>query len=81
MSSCDFDDALIVSHHAGMDLVGTELGTPVIAVDGVASFGPVLTPRPHGQAAAELWDAVLVLAKTDSFFELNRSRTRDPIHD
>jgi 2-hydroxychromene-2-carboxylate isomerase len=81
MSTRDYDDALIASHHSGMDLVGTEVGTPVIAVEGVAFFGPVLTPRPHGKAAADLWDAVLVLAKTDGFFELKRSRTRGPIHD
>jgi len=28
-----------------------------------------------------LWDGVLLIAGTDGFFELKRSRTRDPIFD
>jgi predicted DsbA family dithiol-disulfide isomerase len=32
-------------------------------------------------AAARLWDGVLLIAGTDGFFELKRSRTRDPIFD
>jgi hypothetical protein len=29
----------------------------------------------------KLWDGVLLIAGTDGFFELKRSRTRDPIFD
>jgi hypothetical protein len=36
---------------------------------------------PRGQAAARLQDGVMLVAKTDGFFELKRSRTRDPIFD
>jgi hypothetical protein len=32
-------------------------------------------------AAARLWDGVLLLSAADGFFELKRSRTRDPIFD
>jgi hypothetical protein len=31
--------------------------------------------------APRLWDGVLLVAVTDGFFELKRSRTRDPIFD
>ena len=65
----------------GMDRVGYEVGTPVISVDGVSFFGPVVSPIPRGEAAARLWDGVLAVAGTDGFFELKRSRTRDPIFD
>ncbi|MCW2748266.1 MAG: oxidoreductase [Nocardioidaceae bacterium] len=76
-----YDEALIKSHHEGMDQVGEEVGTPVISVDGVAFFGPVVVPAPKGDAAGKLWDGVLLVAGTDGFFELKRSRTRDPIFD
>jgi 2-hydroxychromene-2-carboxylate isomerase len=81
MTSKAFDDELKKSHHAGMDQVGMDVGTPVVSVGGVAFFGPVVSPTPRGEAAGRLWDGVLLVAGTDGFFELKRSRTRDPIFD
>jgi 2-hydroxychromene-2-carboxylate isomerase len=79
--STEYDEALRASHKDGMDRVGYEVGTPVISVDGTSFFGPVVSPIPRGEDAARLWDGVLLVAKTDGFFELKRSRTRDPIFD
>jgi len=76
-----YDDALKKSHHAGIDLVGMEVGTPVIAVEGTAFFGPVVTPAPKGEAAGRLWDGVRLVAGTDGFFEIKRTRDRGPIFD
>jgi protein-disulfide isomerase-like protein with CxxC motif len=81
MDTDEYDEALRKSHHAGMDQVGYEVGTPVISVEGVAFFGPVVSPIPRGEAAGLLWDGVRLVAGTDGFFELKRSRTRDPIFD
>lgn len=81
MESTDYDDALKKSHHAGMDQVGMDVGTPVISVQGVAFFGPVVTPAPKGEDAGRLWDGVLLVAGTDGFYEIKRTRERDPVFD
>jgi 2-hydroxychromene-2-carboxylate isomerase len=79
MDSTEYDDALRASHRDGMDRVGYEVGTPVISVNGTSIFGPVVSPIPRGEDAARLWDGVMLVTATDGFFELKRSRTRDPI--
>jgi 2-hydroxychromene-2-carboxylate isomerase len=80
-TSTEFDDALRKSHHEGMDPVGYDVGTPVIHVGGVAFFGPVVTPTPKGEKAGQLWDGVVLVAGTEGFFELKRSRDQAPIFD
>ena len=79
--STEFDEELRASHHRGMDPVGMDVGTPTIHVDGVAFFGPVITPVPKGEAAGKLWDGVVLVAGTPGFYELKRSRDQDPIFD
>jgi 2-hydroxychromene-2-carboxylate isomerase len=81
MDSTEYDEAVRASHKEGIDRVGYEVGTPVITVKGTSIFGPVVSPIPRGEAAGRLWDGVLLIAETDGFFELKRSRTRDPIFD
>lgn len=72
------DEQLRASHQRAIDLVGDEVGTPVISVDGVAFFGPVLSPAPRGEAAGRLWDGCALVAGTPGFFELKRSRDVEP---
>lgn len=74
-----YDRALRRSHREGIDLVGTDVGTPVIALKETAFFGPVVTPAPKGEAAGRLWDGCLLVAGTPGFYEIKRTRTQGPI--
>ncbi|MET9090555.1 DsbA family protein [Streptomyces cyaneofuscatus] len=81
-----YDTQLRASHQEGIDKVGQEVGTPVVAVPGadgeqVAFFGPVVTPAPKGEEAAKLWDGTLLVASIPGFYEIKRTRTQGPIFD
>lgn len=81
-----YDAQLRASHNEGIEKVGQEVGTPVIAVPGadgeqVAFFGPVVTPAPKGEDAAKLWDGTLMVASIPGFYEIKRTRTQGPIFD
>lgn len=77
----EYDEQMRASHFDGINRVGQDVGTPVIAVDGVAFFGPVISPAPKGVQAVSLWDGVVAVASYPGFFEIKRSRTVDPIFD
>ncbi|WP_277452165.1 DsbA family protein [Janibacter sp. DB-40] len=77
----EHDEFLRESHQRAIDLVGDDVGTPVISVGEVAFFGPVVSPVPKGEDAGRLFDGCVLVAGTDGFFELKRTRTRDPIFD
>jgi predicted DsbA family dithiol-disulfide isomerase len=81
--SIEYDEALRESHDRGMAPVGLDVGTPVIHAPGpdgrtIAFFGPVVTPAPKGEAAGRLWDGVLLVAGTEGFYEIKRTRDARP---
>lgn len=76
--SDEHDAALRASHGAAIDLVGQDVGTPVVAIGGVGFFGPVVTPAPKGAAAGRLWDGLALVTSVPGFYELKRTRTDGP---
>ncbi|MDQ3640686.1 MAG: hypothetical protein M3450_04255 [Actinomycetota bacterium] len=65
-----------------IELVGPEVGVPILVFrddDATAAiFGPVVSPTPRGEEALALWDHVVALAWSPSFYELKRSRVGAP---
>ncbi|GHJ26725.1 DSBA oxidoreductase [Streptomyces hygroscopicus subsp. sporocinereus] len=74
-TATDYDQALRVSHHAGVDRIDARIGTPVVAItppDGTqrAFFGPVLNATPARADAIRLWEATLLMVGVPAFREL-----------
>ena len=78
----EMDKPIRKSMEEAVALYGTEdIGVPLLVLEGdvnIALSGPLLTPTPHGQEAAELWDALVTLAKSRSFYELKKHRNAGP---
>lgn len=77
-ASDEQDADLRASHQRAIDLVGDDVGTPVVSVNGVSFFGPVVTPAPKGEAAGLLWDGCVLVAGTPGFYEIKRTRDASP---
>jgi hypothetical protein len=69
------DEYLVESHYEGQDRVGTEAGSPILAIgDGPGFFGPVVVPIPEGESAEKLFDAIRLLSAVPEFSELKTAR-------
>ena len=77
MDDSSFDESIKKSHHAGMDQVGNDVGTPTIAMNGSAFFGPVMSRIPRGEEAGKLWDGFQLVTAYPYVYELKRARTHD----
>jgi 2-hydroxychromene-2-carboxylate isomerase len=77
MDDSSYDDAIKKSHHLGMDQVGNEVGTPTIAFEGQAFFGPVISKAPKGEEAGKLWDGFVLVTAYPYVYELKRARTHE----
>lgn len=73
------DDEIRAIQRRVVELVGDEVGTPVLTVRGASFFGPVISPAPKGEEAGRLFDGVSAAAAYPGFFELKRTRTVGPI--
>jgi hypothetical protein len=78
-----WDPVIRTGMDAGLELVGTDVGTPIIATDNVHGdrvgyFGPVITRIPSTEDSLKMWDALMDLMDIDGFFELKKTRTEAP---
>ena len=75
-----WDHGIRDSTEAASALVGTEVGLPIMRVEGARSvfFGPVMSPAPTGDEAIKLWDAYRSITELDGVFEIKRTRTVGP---
>ncbi len=70
-----YDDPVRASHEEGQKRVGTEVGSPVVAIgDAKGFFGPVVVPTPTGPDAVRLFEAVQLLSSVEAFSELKTAR-------
>lgn len=73
-----FDAELRANTDHAMTIAGPNVGVPIISINGVAFFGPVVTPAPTGETALKLWDGIEAAASVPGFFELKRGRSVGP---
>lgn len=78
-----YDALLREETELALSRTGRDVGTPILTFDPgteteASLFGPVISRAPAGDAALQLWDAVVTLARTPGFAELKRS-LRDPL--
>jgi len=78
LTDTSLDELVAKSHAAGQAALGETGGSPIVAVDGHAFFGPVLTSVPTDDETVPLFTALATLAATSSFTQLQRPR---PAHE
>ena len=76
-----WDSPIVESMDIAYAFGGPKTQTPTIVVrsDPPHGFkGPVMAPRPTGDAAIRLWDAIQVISQEPGFFEITRPRANRP---
>ncbi len=61
-----------------MDLVGPDVGTPIIRVESEAFFGPIVSKAPVGEEAGKLWDGFRAVMSVPGFYEIKKTRDVQP---
>ena len=71
-----WDEAVRESHNEAMASAGPDIGSPVLLIEGAARgvHGPIIGDVPAEEDALAMWDAVVPLARSGSFFEIKRGR-------
>ena len=80
LDDASWDEIVESSTREALDLAGPDVGSPVIALpeEGLAFFGPIVSPPPTGQDAQALFDHVCGLAHLPGVYEVKRGRQGPP---
>jgi predicted DsbA family dithiol-disulfide isomerase len=72
-----WDSAVRESHELAFGSAGPDIGSPVLMIEGAGRgvHGPIIDEPPAREEALRIWDAVVPLIRSDTFFELKRGRS------
>ena len=72
-----WDEAVRASHELAFGSAGPDIGSPVLLVEGAERgvHGPIIEEVPDREQALAIWDAVVPLARSATFYELKRGRS------
>lgn len=74
-----FDDAVRQAHEASQKVLGGNGGSPIIAINGQAFHGPVMTRIPRNEDGVRLLEAIVTAASVPEFAVLQRPYQGPPI--
>ena len=71
-----WDEAVRASHELAFGSAGPDIGSPVLLIEGAERgvHGPIIDEVPAQEQALAIWDAVVPLARSATFYELKRGR-------
>jgi predicted DsbA family dithiol-disulfide isomerase len=72
-----WDAAVRQSHELAFGSAGPDIGSPVLMIEGAPRgvHGPIIDQVPAREEALAIWDAVIPLTRSGTFFELKRGRS------
>ncbi|GAA0804486.1 DsbA family protein [Spirilliplanes yamanashiensis] len=76
LDDASWDEQVRESHEAALAAAGPDIGSPVLTLAGVERglHGPILGTVPERDEALTIFDAVVPLLRSPSFFEVKRGR-------
>lgn len=71
-----WDESVRASHDKAFASAGPDIGSPVLAIEGAERgiHGPIIGAVPALDESLAIWDAVVPLARSRTFFEVKRGR-------
>lgn len=76
LDDASWDEAVRESHAEAVDSAGPDIGSPVLMIEGASRgvHGPIIGDVPAEEEARQIWDAVVTLVRSETFFEVKRGR-------